>query len=238
MSKAEAALKWMVDHANDPKCGYDQIYRWGEMGDWDCSSAVITAWESAGVPVKTNGATYTGNIRSVFLKCGFKDVTRSVNRDTGKGLLRGDVLLNEVHHVAMYVGGGMEVEASINEKGTATGGKPGDQTGKEFKVRSYRNYPWDCVLRYSGDVQQTASYPSCTVSLHQFVGGAVHPEVRTIQILLSAAGYKGKTGKPLDIDGELGPETQYALSAFQKDAGMRNINFGTVASRTWELLLK
>ena len=45
----------------------------------------------------------------------------------------------------------MEVEASINEKGTATGGKPGDQTGKEFLIRSYRNYPWDCVLRYQED---------------------------------------------------------------------------------------
>lgn len=35
-----------------------------------------------------------------------------------------------------------------NEKGTATGGKPGDQTGRECLVRNYRNYPWDCVLRY------------------------------------------------------------------------------------------
>lgn len=48
----------------------------------------------------------------------------------------------------MYCGSGKEVEASINEKGTATGGKPGDQTGKEFLIRSYRNYPWDCILRY------------------------------------------------------------------------------------------
>jgi len=32
--------------------------------------------------------------------------------------------------------------------GTAHGGQPGDQTGKEILIRSYRNYPWDCVLRY------------------------------------------------------------------------------------------
>ena len=49
----------------------------------------------------------------------------------------------------MYCGNGKEVEASINEKGKATGGKPGDQTGKEFLIRSYRNYPWNRVLRYS-----------------------------------------------------------------------------------------
>ena len=154
MTKTEKAVRWMINAANDPAHGYDQVYRWGERGDYDCSSAVITAWETAGVPVKTSGATYTGNIRPVFLRCGFKDVTRSVNRSTGAGLLRGDVLLNEVHHVAMYIGGGQEVEASINEKGKAVGGKPGDQTGKEFKVRSYRNYPWDCVLRYQEEPEK------------------------------------------------------------------------------------
>ena len=120
--------------------------RWGP--DYDCSSAIITAWETAGVPVKTGGATYTGNMYNVFIKNGFVDVTNSVNRNTGAGLQRGDVLLNIVHHVAMYCGNGKEVEASINERGGATGGKPGDQTGREILIRAYRNYPWDKVLRY------------------------------------------------------------------------------------------
>lgn len=149
MSKTEKATKQMESWAQDSSHGYDQDYRWGEKGDFDCSSAVIQAWQNAGVPVKTKGATYTGDMKAVFLSCGFKDVTSKVNRSTGSGLLRGDVLLNETHHVAMYCGNGKEVEASINEKGTAHGGQPGDQTGKEFLIRSYRNYPWDCVLRYS-----------------------------------------------------------------------------------------
>ena len=149
MSKTEKATKQMESWAQDSSHGYDQDYRWGEKGDFDCSSAVIQAWQNVGVPVKTKGATYTGDMKAVFLSCGFKDVTSKVNRSTGSGLLRGDVLLNETHHVAMYCGNGKEVEASINEKGTAHGGQPGDQTGKEFLIRSYRNYPWDCVLRYS-----------------------------------------------------------------------------------------
>ena len=148
MTKTEKAIKQMESWAADNSHGYDQIYRWGEKGDYDCSSAVISAWQAAGVPVKTKGATYTGNMKAIFLSCGFADVTSKINRSTGSGLQRGDVLLNETHHVAMYCGNGKEVEASINEKGTATGGQPGDQTGKEFLVRSYRNYPWDCVLRY------------------------------------------------------------------------------------------
>lgn len=56
-------------------------------------------------------------MKNVFLKNGFVDVTSKVNVATGSGLLRGDVLLNEAHHVAMYCGNGKEVEASINEKG-------------------------------------------------------------------------------------------------------------------------
>ena len=141
MSKVEKAITWMVNSANDSRHGYDQRYRWGEKGDYDCSSAMITAWEYAGVPVKTNGATYTGNMYSVFKKCGFRDVT-------GSELKRGDVLLTPGKHTALYIGNGQIVNVSINEKGKTTGGKPGDQTGEEFCIRSYYNYPWKYVLRY------------------------------------------------------------------------------------------
>ena len=157
MTKTEKAIQQMENWANDDSHGYDQDYRWGEKGDYDCSSAVIQAWENAGVKVKSGGATYTGDMKNVFLKNSFKDVTASVNVKTGSGLQRGDVLLNEAKHVAMYCGNGKEVEASINEKGTAHGGQPGDQTGKEFLIRSYRNYPWNCVLRYAGDQTVTTT---------------------------------------------------------------------------------
>ena len=153
MSKTESAIQWMENHANNNAYGYDQRYRWGEKGDFDCSSAVISAWQAAGVPVKTKGATYTGNMYSVFLSCGFEDVTGTVNLVTGAGLRRGDVLLNTAHHTAMYCGNGKEVEASINERGTAVGGAPGDQTGHEFLIRSYRNFPWNHVLRAKAQPQ-------------------------------------------------------------------------------------
>ena len=156
--KSNKAIKQMETWAKDDSHGYDQDYRRGEEGDFDCSSAVIQAWQNAGVPVKASGATYTGDMKNVFLKNGFKDVTAYVNREKGVGLQRGDVLLNEAHHVAMYCGNAQEVEASINEKGTAYGGQPGDQTGKEFLIRSYRNYPWNCILRYAGD--QTVTVPT------------------------------------------------------------------------------
>lgn len=213
MSKIEQAVQWMENTAKNSAHGYDQIYRWGEKGDYDCSSAVITACQQAGIPVKSNGATYTGNMCPVFLRCGFVDVTSIVNLATGAGLVRGDVLLNVTHHTAMYCGSGMEVEASINEKGTATGGKPGDQTGREFLIRAYRNYPWTNVLRYGGASASTPSTPVSTVLRKGSKGQAV----KTMQTMLIACGYScGAAG----ADGDFGSGTFNALVAFQKANGL------------------
>lgn len=153
MSAIENAVKFALNIASDNSHGYDQTHRWGENGDYDCSSLIITAYEQAGVPVKTNGATYTGNMYSVFCRTGFSDVTALINLSTGEGLQRGDVLLNVAHHTAMAVtkNGTTIVHASINENGKATGGKPGDQTGREICTRSYYNKPWNYVLRYTGE---------------------------------------------------------------------------------------
>lgn len=192
MSKIEKATLWMEKAANDPKHGYDQIWRWGQKGDYDCSAAVITAWESAGVPVKTKGATYTGNIKKVFLSCGFKDVTSSINRANGSGLKRGDVLLAEGHHVAMYCGGGKEVEASINEKGKATGGKPGDQTGREFLIRSYRNYPWTCILRFQEKTTATTPTSAPTTSTSTNKNKTVRVIAKSGLNVREAAGVEGR----------------------------------------------
>ena len=142
----------METKAADPTCGYDQTHRWGP--DYDCSSFVITAFSNAGIPLKSKGATYTGNLAPILQLCGFQNITSSVNKITGSGLKRGDILLNSVHHVAVYVGNGNEVEASINEKHKATGGKSGDQIGSTFGkgevlVRKYRNYPWTSIWRYT-----------------------------------------------------------------------------------------
>lgn len=141
----ESAVQWLIDIANDDTHGYDQDNRWSP--DYDCSSFVISGFEQAGIPLKTNGATYTGNMKDVCLSTGF--VLVDWNNDVTK-LIRGDIILNEVHHVCVYIGNGKIVQASINELGTVRGGQTGDQTGKEIYTRDYYVYSsgWDCVLRY------------------------------------------------------------------------------------------
>ena len=239
MSAIEKAIAQMEAWAADDSHGYDQQYRWGERGDFDCSAAVISAWELAGVPVKSNGATYTGNMRGVFLRCGFEDVTAGIDLATGSGLQRGDVLLNIANHTAMYCGAGQEVEASINENGGTTGGQPGDQTGREFLARSYRNYPWDCVLRYtgtgSGSMEDKPAKPGptyeYTVRLGLLKEGMEDAQVKTVQVLLAAKGYK-----PGQADGIMGPLTAEAVKSFQRDGGL--LDDGEVGGDTWKALLK
>ena len=233
----ERAVKIMEMWADDATHGYDQQYRWGERGDYDCSSAVISAWELAGIPVKTKGATYTGNMYSVFRACGFEDVTASVDLVHGSGLQRGDVLLNHKNHTAMYAGGGKTVEASINEHGTTTGGKPGDQTGAEFLMRLYRNYPWDCVLRYTGEETTAAPEVSTTaptyfynnIRLPLLKKGMESPYIKMLQEILVARDYY--TG---EIDGIYGAKFEAAVLGVQADAGL--ITDGEIGPDTYDAI--
>ena len=232
MKTTEKAIAQMERWAEDDSHGYDQQYRWGERGDYDCSSAVITAWERAGVPVLAAGASYTGNMYAAFLSCGFEDVTAIVNRVTGSGLKRGDVLLNHQRHTAMYCGDGLEVEASINERGGVTGGQPGDQTGREFLIRPYRNYPWDCVLRYTGGEKAPEKLPEpCTVELPVLRRGDTGAAVAAAQ---GALRYRGLD--PTWIDGDFGNRTEVRTKQFQDSTGLEPD--GVIGAATWAALMK
>ena len=78
---------------------------------------------------------------------------------------------------------------------------------------------------------------NCTVNLHTFLKGAQDNQIKAIQTILNRLKYKGKDGKKLTVDGSLGDNTAYAIENFQKANGMTGINYGTVAAKTWELLL-
>jgi len=155
--KAAAIHRYMC---LDPGFGYDWSERWGgpvtvqvegvtlNVGDYDCSSSTITAWRKAveGTPYegRFDGATYTGNMRDVFLASGLFDW---VGCDEAQP---GDLYLNEECHVAMCQPGGQLSEFSGNEWGGVYGGERGDQTGWESHICGYYWYPWDGCLHYNG----------------------------------------------------------------------------------------
>ena len=142
----EAAVKWAIAIASDNSHGYDQGNRWGP--DYDCSSLVYEAFRVGGgfnLPVHSG---YTGSMVNDFTKIGFKWLPNLGN--TQSGLLRGDILLNTRSHTEIYIGSGMNVGAHSNEFGGITGGKPGDQSGREISQGQYYSFPWNGVLRYVG----------------------------------------------------------------------------------------
>ncbi len=221
MSNISEAVKYMVDIANSPKHGYNQWDRWGNpktVSDYDCSSLVISAYEAAGVPVKSKGATYTGNMYSVFLKCGFKDITKDINLATGKGLEAGDVLLNHECHTAMMIDSKRLAQASIDERGDIKGGKPGDQTGQEINIRSYYSYPWNVVLRYP------------TLDTKGYIKGQSTIGVYNMKQLLILAKEKGYITQGVNDDKKFGKGTQNAVNELLRkwhynETGIAGINF-------------
>ena len=170
MGCANIAASLMEHLVDDPSHGYTQgSGRWGSggyevievegtgfsiaLGDRDCSSAVIDCWRTALLGTEyqgaLDGATYTGNMESVFVNSGL-----FTWHPMGDGYIaqRGDVYLNEVSHTAMCISSepDMLAEFSINELGTITGGQVGDQTGRESRVAGYYDFPWDGILAYNG----------------------------------------------------------------------------------------
>lgn len=193
INPADIAAKIHYDMVMDERNGYSQAPRWGgdhpdgvkhltidgldyeyKLGSYDCSSSCITAWKQALKYTKYKGvldnATYTGDMRSVFVASGLFTARLTAAK-------RGDLYLNEGKHVAMCQDGGSDsvfgydclTEFNRNENHAATGGKVGDQDKQESIFRTYYNDNWNTVLHYVGGliestVKITVTTPIPTVS--------------------------------------------------------------------------
>lgn len=216
-----AATNELIRIANNSSYGYSQEADERMTISRDCSSNVILAWEKAGIPVFSKyGATYTGNIKPAFQAAGFIDVTHSINLETGEGLIVGDILLRIGHHTAGYIGKNTSgvrqiVQALSNEKGTTTGGKVGDQTGKEIFIKEYYNSPphWDVVLRYP-EAEENPTW-SVGKNLHY---GDKSSDVYEVALALEKQGY-GLSLAPSEKVNKIaryGDNMKIAVGNFQK----------------------
>ena len=233
MTIPEKALAWAIDIANDQSHGYSQANRWGKKdvkpSDFDCSSFVLSAYrDGAGVPI--GNATYTGNMTDL-LKHGFKDVSKSVNLNTGSGLQKGDIIYyhksGNIGHAVMYAGNGQIVHARGQSYGSS---KPGDQ-GSEIAVTKFYPGSYDRVYRYVGN-GTAAETPKPTVKRYNV--NTTLPIVKYGSVGRAVKVWQEVVG--VEADGEFGKNTLAATLAFQRSQKLEDD--GEVGTLTWSAGLK
>lgn len=225
----EKAVDWAVKTANDQSHGYSQSSRWGSP-DFDCSSFTISAFRNAGVPIDINKVNYTGNM-SGLLNYGFKDVSKSVNLNTGSGLQKGDILeyhrSGNIGHAAIYIGNGKIVHARGASYGST---KPGDQ-GTEITVAPYYRGNFDHVYRYTGG---TASSTTSNTTVKRYSVQTTLPIVMYGSVGRAVKVWQTIVG--VEADGEFGKNTLAATLAFQRSRSL--LDDGEVGKNTWSAGLK
>ena len=215
-NQVAAAIHWRM--VGDDRFGYSWEERWGafpetweiygrsieiDVGDYDCSSSVITAWRLAlkgtGYDGPLYDATYTGNMRAAFLATGLFEVW-----DTDSTVAwEGDVYLNDVNHTAMcqYDGGDDLLSEFCWGDNGAYGNQRGDQSGAEAAVHWFYDYPWDCTLHYiGGDVYGDGPAPSPEPSPAPEPSGSSNWQGDVVGLSdTTGAGddYAGEFGKPI-----------------------------------------
>lgn len=218
-NRADVAAYFHKRMADDDRFGYTQgSNRWGNspievweyegvkgnfaIGDRDCSSSVIDCWQEAlrGTPYENSllAATFTGNMRSVFVNSGLFDWHP---RGDGYIAQRGDIYLNEGQHTAMCQSAvpDMLTEALVNEFGGITGGRQGDQNGREFVYRSFWEFPWDGILAYNHKADDSKSHGLCMWQSH----GGKNQRFRIKQAERGMVILSDVDGKAVDVEGSV-----------------------------------
>lgn len=137
-----------IDKANT---GYDQYQRWSffnrstntiiKNAEGDCSSVCGAIVRLGGYPVNLNDPFYTGTFRERLLAAGFR-----AERFTSKSQMKRGRFLLSSGHVEFCYSDTQLFSANKDERGKASGGKAGDQTGKEVYFKPFFNPGWLWVL--------------------------------------------------------------------------------------------
>lgn len=144
-SKVDRMVNRAVWLAGGGNLGYTQgSDRWNvwENGHGDCASYNITCAREAGIPV--DGATYTGDMVPKLKSVGWKEIPLS-KRHYGCFVVRPKTSTRGGHTAMVIDNNDNVAEALSNEFGGITGGKPGDQTGREVVVRKYNGFANTCL---------------------------------------------------------------------------------------------
>lgn len=94
---------------------------------------------------------------------------------------------------------------------------------KKYNIASYKGKVLFGHPKYdveSSTSSSTSSIPKLASATPNLKKGSKGTEVKRLQKDLNYLGFKGKDGKKLEVDGEFGTNTEYALKQFQKKYGL------------------
>lgn len=163
------------------KIGYDQARRWTWLDkknrkildnkSADCSSLCAGLAYLAGWNVNINGTCFTGNLDVLMKAAGWKVYKFTKLSDVKPG----DMVLKKGKHVVLVLSKSEWLSAQSDERGKASGGKLGDQTGNEIVIRQPYTISggWEYILRPPADVTPVEPTPptnTVTITESQLAG--------------------------------------------------------------------
>lgn len=106
-------------------------------------------------------------------------------------------------------------------------------------------YPWCCAFvewcfaalagEIAGVTAPVLEDKKVNLTVNVLKSGSAGDQVKTVQRILYAMGYKGANGKSLAVDGDYGANTEYAVKTFQRKRGLDAD--GVVGAATWAKLI-
>lgn len=247
--------------AENDNIGYDQNQRqtyWEELKangydpskitkacESDCSAGVIAIVKATGYlldmkELQNIDATYTGNMRSSLSKAGFDVLTASKYTSCDDYLVAGDILLNDVHHVAtavtngIYSGEKAKADSTMpllkkGSKGKAVrflqlilGGLDDDGSFGQLTKKAVIAKQKELGVEADGEVW-TETWNALIPTLPTLKRGSKGRYVEAIQVALdidadgsfgwgtTAAVTKIQSDKDIEVDGVVGPNTYRAI---------------------------
>lgn len=221
-AKAKQYPYWYTDHKVSTI--FVPLYQ-GSVWGFDCIGLIKgVLWGWSGDKSKSyGGAVYASNGVPDISADAMIDRCSSISNDM-TNISVGEYLWMK-GHCGIYIGNGKVVEST-----------PKWNNGVQITALTARNWLKHGFLPYVEYGSREEVKTSVSVELTVLKKGSKGAEVKTLQRLLNAFGFKGKDGKVLAVDGSHGSNTDYALRSYQGHKGLAVD--GCCGKLTWSALLK
>lgn len=149
------------------------------------------------------------------------------------------LLVHRDGHIGVYIGNGEVIEARGHAYGVIKSKLNTSEAGRAWT--DWAQCPWTEEDAAPAPAPSSKGYTTTFKTIRRGDKGA---EVLLLQKLLKIGGYIGSNRRVLELDGDFGENTEYALNTFQSaqrkqgnEVGTNGKNDGTCGPKCWQALL-